>query len=147
MGDQSSLRLYNDRLPEIGSFFYNQTRTGAFATQATNIFRYQPNTIPVPQAIVDDAERSAAMAANSAALGEVLRNANGPVVVGVQGGGLKDFSPNLDVPPLPPTGGGGRGEATVGKHSTFAAVNPGESLFAIPGRQVCGRRLVTSPCR
>ncbi len=73
MIDQSLLRLFNDRLPEIGSFFYNQTRTGAFATQATNTFRYQPNTIPVPQAIVDDAERGAAMAANAATRADVSR--------------------------------------------------------------------------
>ena len=42
MVDQSLLRLFNDPLPAIGPFFYNQTRTGAFATEATNTFRYAP---------------------------------------------------------------------------------------------------------
>ncbi len=53
-------------LPAIGPFFYNQTRTGAFATEATNTFRYAPATMPVSQAVVDEAERAAAVAANEA---------------------------------------------------------------------------------
>jgi alpha-2-macroglobulin len=73
MVDQSLLRLFHDRLPEIGSFFYNQTRTGAFATQVTNTFRYQPDTAGVPQAVVDEAEISAAMAANAAGRDETLK--------------------------------------------------------------------------
>ncbi len=65
MVDQSLLRLFNDPLPAIGPFFYNQTRTGAFATEATNTFRYAPATVPVSQAVVDEAEREAAVAANA----------------------------------------------------------------------------------
>ena len=42
MVDQSLLRLFSDRLPAIGPFFYDQTRTGAFSTEATNTFRYEP---------------------------------------------------------------------------------------------------------
>ena len=38
--DRSLLRLFDDRLPPIGPFFYDQTRTGAFATESTNTFRY-----------------------------------------------------------------------------------------------------------
>ena len=64
MVDQSLLRLFHDRLPAIGPFFYNQTRTGAFATETTNTFRYAPATVPVSQAVVDEAERAAAVAAN-----------------------------------------------------------------------------------
>ena len=60
MVDQSLLRLFHDPLPGIGPFFYNQTRTGAFATEATNTFRYEPSTVPVSQAVVDEAERTAA---------------------------------------------------------------------------------------
>ena len=41
MVDRSLLRLFGDRMPPIGAFFYNQTRTGAFATEATNTFRYR----------------------------------------------------------------------------------------------------------
>ena len=48
------------------TFFYSQTRTGAFATEATNTFRYAPATVPVAQAIVEEAERAAAMTANAA---------------------------------------------------------------------------------
>ncbi len=55
----------DDSLPAIGPFFYNQTRTGAFATEATNTFRYAPATVPVSQAVVDEAERMAAIAANA----------------------------------------------------------------------------------
>ena len=42
--DRSLLRLFGDRLPPIGPFFYDQTRTGAFATESTNTFRYAPAT-------------------------------------------------------------------------------------------------------
>ncbi len=71
MVDQSLLRLFADRLPAIGPFFYNQTRTGAFSTEATNTFRYEPSTVPVSEAVVDEAERSAAMAANTAGRGKI----------------------------------------------------------------------------
>ena len=57
MIDQSLLRLYGDRMPPIGGFFYNQTRTGAFSTESTNTFHYAPATVPVAQAVVDEAER------------------------------------------------------------------------------------------
>ena len=73
MVDQSLLRLFNDTLPAIGPFFYNQTRTGAFATEATNTFRYAPATVPVSQAVVDEAERSAAVAANELIAGLTAR--------------------------------------------------------------------------
>ena len=66
MVDQSLLRIHADTLPEIGSYFFNQTRTGAFATQTTNTFRYRPATVPVSQAVVEEAETMAAMAANAA---------------------------------------------------------------------------------
>ena len=46
MVDQSLLRLFHDRLPAIGPFFYNQTRTGTFATEATNTFRYRAGHSP-----------------------------------------------------------------------------------------------------
>jgi uncharacterized protein YfaS (alpha-2-macroglobulin family)/tetratricopeptide (TPR) repeat protein len=64
--DRSLLRLFADNLPAIGQFFYSQTRTGAFSTESTNTFRYAPPTIPVAQAVVDEAERLAAMSANQA---------------------------------------------------------------------------------
>ena len=75
MVDQSLLRLFRDRLPAIGPFFYNQTRTGAFATEATNTFRYQPATVPVPEAVVEEAEQQAAQLADAQGRVEVLRRA------------------------------------------------------------------------
>jgi tetratricopeptide (TPR) repeat protein len=71
MVDQSLLRLFNDKLPEIGPFFYNQTRTGAFSTEATNTFRYEPGTAPVSEAVVEEVEREAAIASNTAGRGRV----------------------------------------------------------------------------
>ena len=64
--DRSLLRLFNDRLPEIGSYFYDQTRTGAFTTEATNTFRDEPTTTPVSEAVVEEAERLAAQLRNEA---------------------------------------------------------------------------------
>ena len=53
--DRSLLRLFNDRLPPIGPYFYDQTRTGAFSTEATNTFRDEPVTLPVSDAVVEEA--------------------------------------------------------------------------------------------
>ena len=49
--DRSLLRLYGDKLPNIGTYFYDQTRTGAFATKATNTFKYEPSSTPVSEAV------------------------------------------------------------------------------------------------
>ena len=59
--DRSLLRLFNDRLPSIGTYFYNQTRTSSFASESSVTFTYAPATIPVPEAIVEEAEREMAM--------------------------------------------------------------------------------------
>ncbi len=75
MVDQSLLRLFHDSLPEIGPFFYNQTRTGAFATEATNTFRYEPQTAPVNLAVVEEAELAAAAQANAADRVRVVQEA------------------------------------------------------------------------
>ena len=64
MVDQSLLRLFNDSLPEIGPFFFGQTRTGAFSTEATNTFRYAPATTAVASALVEERERLAAQSAD-----------------------------------------------------------------------------------
>ena len=55
--DRALLRLYGDNLPPIGPFFYNQTRTGAFATEATNTFRYAPSTEAIADALLDEKQR------------------------------------------------------------------------------------------
>jgi len=73
--DRALLRLFRDPLPPIGPFFHGQTRTGAFATGATNTFRYQPASVPVPEAVVEEDEREAAVLADTRKLGEVRMEA------------------------------------------------------------------------
>ena len=73
--DRSLLRLYEDRLPAIGPYFYDQTRTGAFSTSATNTFSDQGETVPVSEAVVEESERAAAQARNEAGRGEVREKA------------------------------------------------------------------------
>jgi TolA-binding protein len=58
--DRSLLRLFNDTLPAIGPYFYNQSRTGAFATTGSNMFHYDPQTTPVAEAVVEEAARERA---------------------------------------------------------------------------------------
>jgi hypothetical protein len=65
--DESLLRLYGDTLPAIGPFFFSQARTGAFATESTNTFRYAPGSVPVAAALVEELERKAAELADQAA--------------------------------------------------------------------------------
>ncbi len=77
--DQALLRLYGDKLPPIGPFFYNQTRTGAFATQATNVFQYAPATTSVSEALVEEAEQTAARTANAADRAQVVNRAQSQV--------------------------------------------------------------------
>ncbi len=79
--DKALLRLHGDPLPNIEAFFHNRQRTGAFATTSTNTFRYQPTTVPVPEAIVEDAQRTAALALNAAKLGDVRQEAQNQVVL------------------------------------------------------------------
>jgi uncharacterized protein YfaS (alpha-2-macroglobulin family)/TolA-binding protein len=62
--DLSLLRLFDDGQTPIGPYFYNQTRTGAFATIATNLFKYEPATEPIEEAVVEEAERLKAIADN-----------------------------------------------------------------------------------
>ena len=64
--DRSLLRLFEDKQPPIASYFYDQTRTGAFSTMASNMFADRPETRPVSEAVVEDAERVAAQARNDA---------------------------------------------------------------------------------
>ncbi|MDE2509418.1 MAG: hypothetical protein KGM43_19630, partial [Planctomycetota bacterium] len=60
MVDRALLRLFQDRLPAIEEYFYNQTRVGAFATVATNGYSDKAHTQPVEDALVDEDERAAA---------------------------------------------------------------------------------------
>ncbi|WP_165074525.1 MG2 domain-containing protein [Paludisphaera rhizosphaerae] len=111
--DQALLRRFADPLPPIGRFFYDQTRVGAFAVSSTNTFRYAPATTAVSRAVVDEAERRTALAANAAGRTDVGRSLEGlvaaapaaPAPVGMMGPGL----------------GGRRGGMAAGKPAAGAA--------------------------
>ncbi len=60
--DRTLLRRFEDHAGPIGPFFYDQTRTGAFATRSTNTFRDEPATRPVSSAVVEEADRQTAEA-------------------------------------------------------------------------------------
>jgi len=74
--DRSLLRLYEDKQPPIEPFFHGQTRTGAFATEATNTFRDEPTTRPVSEAVVEEAERQLALSRNDVSRGAVKEELN-----------------------------------------------------------------------
>ncbi len=73
--DQSLLRRFADKLPPIGPYFYDQTRTGAFSTASTNTFTYRPATTAVAEAVVEEQERTAAMNRNAGEAGRVRAEA------------------------------------------------------------------------
>lgn len=77
--DRALLRRFADPLPPIGSFFYDQQRTGAFATEATNTFRYNPQTIPVAEAVVEEAARALAGEADAMARLEIAQRGQAQV--------------------------------------------------------------------
>jgi outer membrane protein assembly factor BamD (BamD/ComL family) len=74
MVDEALLRLFPAPQP-IGPFFYNQSRTGAFTTESTNTFRYQPATQPVAEAVVEELERGIAAEAAIAQRADALEAA------------------------------------------------------------------------
>ncbi len=131
MIDRSLLRLFEDRHPEIGAYFYNQTRTGAFANASTNTFHYPAATIPVPQAVVEESERSAAMAANAADRVRVLEQAKAeepalPPVPNGQGGQGQNHMAGLNAPA---PAADAAASSPAGRRSTFAVMNPATALF------------------
>jgi alpha-2-macroglobulin len=81
--DRSLLSQFNDKLPPIGPFFYDQTRTGAFASASTNTFTYTPETTPVAEAVVEEAEREVAVAANLGERGRVMEQAKSQVQMNI----------------------------------------------------------------
>ena len=83
--DRSLLRLFADRLPTIDQFFYNQSRTSAFATESSATFRYQPATVPVPEAVVEDAAQQAALLADAEKIKEAKDAAGSTVALGING--------------------------------------------------------------
>ena len=80
--DQSLLRRFADKLPPIGPYFYDQTRTGAFSTASTNTFTYHPATTPVAEAVVEEQELTAAMNRNAGEAGRVRGEAERQLALG-----------------------------------------------------------------
>ena len=135
--DRSLLRLFGDKLPPIGPYFYDQTRTGAFATEATNTFRDEPDTQPVAEAVVEEAERMAAQARNDASRGAVLEKARESALNSIQ---QYSFAARRDRPGDQPgrvSGGraingqgvGGGMGGMGGSMATLAAPAPGEEVL------------------
>ena len=62
--DKALLRLFGENRPNLQDYFYDQSRTGAFATITTNIFKYTPATSRVPESIVEEQERLQAQTLN-----------------------------------------------------------------------------------
>jgi uncharacterized protein YfaS (alpha-2-macroglobulin family)/tetratricopeptide (TPR) repeat protein len=77
--DQALLRLHGDKLPPIGPFFHNQTRTGAFATESSITFKYEPGTEPQIEALVEELERTAAMVKDAEGRKELIDSQNAQV--------------------------------------------------------------------
>jgi TolA-binding protein len=99
MVDQALLRVHGDKLPEIGPFFYNQVRTGAFATESTNTFRYTPAATVVSRDLVEESEAAAAIAANLADRASVMNRAER---LSVSGGLAYAAAPLAAPAPAPP---------------------------------------------
>ena len=77
--DRALIRLFYDETRPIGPFFYDQSRTSAFATESSATFRYTPQTVPVPEAVVEEAAQQLAMAANADSRAEARRGAGAVV--------------------------------------------------------------------
>jgi uncharacterized protein YfaS (alpha-2-macroglobulin family)/TolA-binding protein len=134
--DQSLLRLYNDTQPPIGAYFYNQTRTGAFTTEATNTFHDDPTTTPVSEAVVEEAERDLAQKRNDASRGAVLDQAkNGRIEFDLARPGQAVGGGGLGGMPMPAAAPMSAPVATEGT-GLFSA---GEKLGRIDARDAGGR--------
>src|SRR5579864_3188164 len=154
--DRALLRLFNDKLPPIGSFFYDQTRTGAFTTESTNTFRYEPETEPVVEALLEDLERELALEKDATARQKIIESMttrlndqqaysfsvrtvkplNIPInglatSAGGQGHAKNDRETVFPIPTA--VGGGGLGGAAYGAKG-FIVIGPGgEQKYRPPG--------------
>jgi len=138
--DRALLRLFNDNLPPIGPFFYGQTRTGAFATRATNTFRYQPPSVPVPEALVEEEEQEAARARSLAVLGSVRRDLRDEVYRNQPDAAKPNAADPFDVRESSMSRAGGEdrraGRAMMPKSEARAARTVRNKAMARPGGEV-----------
>ncbi|MDB5352496.1 MAG: large extracellular alpha-helical protein, partial [Planctomycetota bacterium] len=111
--DRSLLRLFADKLPTIDQFFYDQTRTSSFASESSATFHYNPATVPVPEAVVEEAAQQAAQLADAARLGGVREAAEKNMAAGAAPAPAASPAP---APPGGPQGGGfGMGGGGMGR--------------------------------
>ena len=129
--DRTLLRQFNDKLPPIGPFFYDQTRLGSFRTEATNTFRDEPPTQPVSDAVVEEASRQVMLGAQAISLDKVRQDTNNVAMFGMMGRASSD-KPALNIPasPAPVSGpqqgqGAGRRGAIGDQAFPYAAVGGG----------------------
>jgi uncharacterized protein YfaS (alpha-2-macroglobulin family)/TolA-binding protein len=142
--DRALLRLYGDRLPPIGPFFYNQTRTGAFSTSSTIAFRYQPPTVPVAEAVVEDMERRAAEEKDVAAADEARKKGEAELRLGQANGQPPvppgQFNFGMSAPAMSPP------PPNAGAYAAFREIGPdGKPMGGMGGRlggsgEVAGRQ-------
>ena len=107
--DRTLLARFGDKLPQIGPFFYDQTRLGSFRTEATNTFKDEPKTEPVVDAVVDEAERQAELArqdiGREAVINEmrsVLKNVRNQNSQGMMTDGSRQIKPGVEGTPMTP---------------------------------------------
>src|SRR5579864_8124707 len=129
--DRALLRLFNDKLPQIGSFFYDQTRTGAFTTEPTNTFRYEPGTEAVAEAVVEEAERMVFARADKEAATRVLGQLQAQRQYGARTPALA-AGPSAPAPTGMPTFGESLGKGLAPRVYPFPAAVGGGGLGGAP---------------
>ncbi len=78
MVDRALLSRFGEHLPPIRSVFYNQSRTGAFATRSTNTFRYTPTATAPARGADEPGPREFARCADPSARGLRARSDRSP---------------------------------------------------------------------
>jgi len=133
--DRSLLRQFEDKLPPIGPFFYDQTRTGAFSTDSTNTFTYTPETTPVAEAVVEEAARDEAEKTNAAGRARVVNQAQGQVTMSAPAPapaapGASPFTQGSASCGMGGMGGGAMGRAGGRGELSAAMQEPGAAISA-----------------
>ncbi len=122
--DRSLLRLFADRMAPIDQFFYNQSRTSAFETESTATFRYMPETIPVPEAVVEEEAQLQARLADATGMAEAKSGL--PRVMSMNGAlaAPADMAAAAPAPAAPP-GQGDKSTQDFNRMPAAAAAKPG----------------------
>ncbi len=123
--DRALLRLYQDNLPPIDTFFYDQTRTGAFETEATNTFRYEPATEPVSEAVVEEAEQQIALLKDAEQRKELAKRMDDRAAAKSEPAMALGESNYFALPGAAPGGRPGRQGGNDGRHGRHGPSGPG----------------------